>query len=60
MMLQPRLIALETEAQNVLTLDQVESMLLELSYMERNERTTAIVDTLLDRRIALSRSAVAA
>lgn len=59
-MLQPRLIALETEAQNVLTLDQVESMLLELSYMERNERTTAIVDTLLDRRIALSRSAVAA
>lgn len=59
-MLQPRLTALETEAQNVLTLDQVESMLLELSYMERNERTTAIVDTLLDRRIALSRSAVAA
>ena len=55
MVLQPRLIALQTQAQNQPSIRQIDTMLLELSYMQRNPDTVELVDQLLDRRNYLSR-----
>lgn len=53
MVLQPRLVQIEVQAQNILTLEQVNGFLLELSYMPRTPHTIGLVDQLLDRKLSL-------
>jgi hypothetical protein len=57
---QPRFVQLQNQAQGLLTLQDVDRMLLELSYMPRTPEANVLADDLLDRRNALEpESAVA-
>lgn len=57
MVLPPRLVALQSQAQNAITLQEIDTILLELSCMVRVPSVDMTIDVVLDQRLIVAEMA---